>query len=208
MRHWKGSKSMSPEPRLIGPIISSMAAGIMFIIGRYVIPEDYQAARAVVIVIGGGMLLFAIFGWADWAAYRFNVHMRDGRRAWMGPLAHYEAIAREIRLMDRNQLRAFEHLGPIEVKGYIRNGSMFWALHTPTIDVPMSWVADYLESCILTWPEFKPTHGMPDSINRDYNQAFTKLMVASNMAKDSRGNLPAKWKMGINEVFEFFGMRD
>jgi hypothetical protein len=185
-----------------------MAAGIMFIIGRYVIPEDYQAARAVVILIGGGFLLFAIFGWADWVAFRFNVHMRDGRRAWMGPLEYYRDIAREVRLMDRNQLRAFEHLGPIEVKGYIRNGSMVYALHTPTIDVPMAWIADHLEANILTWPEFKPTHGMPDSINRDYVQAFTRLMVANNLADAPIGNRPARWKMGINEVFEFFGMRD
>ena len=126
----------------------------------------------------------------------------------MGPLEYYRDLAMEIRLMSPNQLRAFEHLGPIEIKGYIRNGTMVYTLHTPTADIPMAWVADHLEGLIIRWPELKPTHGMPDSINRDYVQAFNKLMVANNMAEAPIGNRPAKWKMGINDVFEFFGMRD
>lgn len=199
---------MSPEPRLIGPIISSMAAGICFVIGRYLIPEQYEAARAMMIVVGGALLLFAVFGWADWLAYRFNVHLRDGRRAWHGPLEYYRDIARDVRYMTRDQLRAFEHLGPIEIKAYIRNGTMVYTLHTPTHDLPMTWVADHLESLIIRWPELKPTHGMPDSIERDYTQAFNKLMVASQMAEAPIGNKPAKWRLGINDVFEFFGIRD
>jgi hypothetical protein len=200
---------MSQEPRLVGPIFGSMAALILFVVGRYVVPEQYQAARILLIGAGGVSLLFALFGWADWLVYRFNVHVKDGRLAWYGPWEYYRDTAREIRLMDPTQLRLFQHIGPLEVHGYFKNRSIYFVLHTSTINIPWTWIGDYLSRCGAQWPDLVPQYGTSGgSIERDYIQAFTREMVAAELASPPVGNRPATWKVPFSEVINLFGLGD
>lgn len=196
------------EPRLIGPIVGSLAAVVCFVIGRYLIPEHYAAARSLIILVGGLALLFALFGWADWFAYRFNVHMKAARMGWFGPQEYYRDLAREIRLMDRNQLRVFEHIGPLQVTGYLKGMTLYFALHTPTVDIPFTFIADYLDRCAAMYPDLVPQHGMPDSLRRNYVDALTRELVSSGLALPPKGNIPARWKVPFSEVVRLFGLDD
>lgn len=198
---------MSNEPRLVGPIVGSLVAFICFIVGRYLIPEQYQAARLLFIGFGGISLLFAIFGWADWLAYRFNAHLKMARMAWYGPWEYYRDTAREIRLMRRDQLRVFEHIGPLEVQGYFKNRSLYFALQTSTIQIPWTWIGDYLAKCEPIYPDLRPQHGTGgNSIERDYIQAFTREMIANDLADPPVGNRPATWRVPFSEVVDLFGL--
>ena len=197
---------MYPEPRLVGPIIGSFAAIVCFVIGRYVLPESWQSARLLFILLGGLCLLFAIFGWADWVAFRFNAHLKAARQAWYGPQEYYRDLAREIRLMSREQLRVFQHIGPLEVSGYLKGTTMYYSLHTPTINIPFTFVADYLDQCAPIYPDLRPQHGMPDTLRRDYVQAFTREVVANGLAEKPIGNQPAKWLLPYSEIINIFGL--
>jgi len=198
---------MLNEPRLVGPIIGSLVAFVCFVVGRYLIPEQYTAARIMLIGLGGISLLFAIFGWADWLAYRFNAHVKGARMAWFGPWEYYRDTAREIRLMSRDQLRIFEHIGPLEVVGYFKNRSLYFVLRTSTIDIPWTWIGDYLEKCGPIYPDLKPQHGTGgNSIERDYRQAFIREMVANDLADPPVGNRPATWRVPFSEIVDLFGL--
>jgi hypothetical protein len=189
------------EPRLVGPIVGSFLALVCFFIGRYLIPDEWQAARVFFILLGGLALLWAIFGWADWLAYRFNAHMVAAKQPGL-------AMAREINMMDRDKLRLFERIGPFESIGYLGHTGMRWMLYTPMVNIPYSWIPDYLERCERSYPKLIPQHGMPDSLQRDYVQAFTRLMVNNNMAESPVGNSPARWTVKIDEVYERLGLTD
>lgn len=203
------ARSMLNEPRLIGPMIGSLLAFGCFVLGRYIIPEQHPTARLLVIGLGGISLLFAIFGWADWLAYRFNDHLRHARMAWYGPWEYYRDTAREIRLMSRDQLRVFEHVGPLEVVGYFNNRSLYFALKTPTIQIPWTWVGAYLERCGPNYPDLVPQHGTSGgSIERDYIQAFTREMVANGLANPPVGSRPATWKVPFSVVVDTFGFEE
>ncbi len=190
---------MNPEPRLIGPIAGSFIALLCFFFGRYVIPEDWQSARVFFILVGGFALLWAIFGWADWVAFRFNVHLAATKQAWNGTAL---AIAREINLMDTPKLRVFERVGPIESIGYLSSTGMIHKLYTPMMNIPFTWIMDYLERCEKSYPAFIPQHGMPDSLQRDYVQAFTGQMINNGLAEKPIGNRPAKWILSLDQVYE------
>jgi hypothetical protein len=193
------------EPRLVGPIVGSFIALVCFFVGRYVIPDEYQTARVFFILVGGLALLWAVFGWADWLAYRFNAHLAETKKAFNAPML---AMAREINRMDRDKLRLFERVGPFESIGYLGNTGMRWTLHTPMVDIPYTWIADYLDRCESRYPAFIPQHGMPDSLQRDYVRAFTGLMVNNSMAEKSVGNRPAAWVVPIEEVYDRLGLSE
>ena len=194
-----------PEPRLVGPIVGSLVAVLCFVIGRYLVPDQYQAARSLIILFGGVALLFAVFGWADWLAYRVNAHLAAARRAWHGPTEYYRDLAREIRLMDPRQLGVFEHIGPLEVRGYLKGMSIYFALRTPTIDIPYTFIGEYLDQCGPLYPDLKSQHGIPDNRRRDYIAAFTREMVTNGLANPPVGNRPATWKIPFSEVVDLFG---
>lgn len=198
---------MLNEPRLVGPMVGSLVAFVCFVLGRYVIPEQHATARLLIIGFGGISLLFAMFGWADWLAYRFNSHLKGARMAWFGPWEYYRDTAREIRLMSRDQLRVFEHVGPLEVHGYFKNRSLYFTLETSTIAIPWTWIGAYLEKCAPMYPDLRPQHGTAGgSIERDYIQAFTREMVANGLADPPVGNRPAVWKVPFSEVVDLFGL--
>jgi hypothetical protein len=197
---------MYPEPRLVGPILGSFAAIVCFVIGRYILPEEWQAARVLFILLGGACLLFAIFGWADWLAYRFNAHLKATRQAWYGPQEYYRDLAHEIRLMTRDQLRVFQHIGPLEVSGYLKGTTMYYSLHTSMINIPWSFIVDYLDDCGPIYPDLRPQHGLSDSLRRDYIQAFTREVVANGLAEKPVGNQPAKWLLPYSEILDIFGL--
>ena len=197
---------MYPEPRLVGPIFGSLAAIVCFVIGRYILPEQYQAARVLFILLGGVCLLFAIFGWADWVAYRFNAHLKATRQAWYSPNKYLYDVAHEIRLMDDKRLRVFEHIGPLEVTGYLKGTTLYYSLHTSTVNIPWTFVADYLDDCGPIYPDLKPQHGMPDALRREYVQAFTREVVANGLAEKPVGNKPAKWLVPYSEILDIFGL--
>jgi hypothetical protein len=193
------------EPRLVGPIVGSFIALVCFFLGRYVFPEEWQSARVFFILVGGLALLWAVFGWADWLAFRFNYHLSAARQAWVAPTL---ALAREVNAMDRDKIRLFERIGPFESIGYIGNTGMRWMLYTPMGNIPYTWIADYLDKCEPAYPRFIPQHGMPDNLQRDYVRWFTGLMVQNNLAEKSVGNRPARWKIPIDQVYERLGLSD
>lgn len=196
---------MNPEPRLIGPIVGSFIALLCFFFGRYVIPEDWQNARVFFILVGGLALLWAIFGWGDWLAYRFNYHLAAAKQAWGGTAL---AIAREINLMDTPKLRVFERVGPLESIGYLSSTGMIHKLYTPVMNIPFSWIAGYMERCEKSYPALIPQHGMPDTLQRDYVQAFTGQMINTGLAEKPIGNKAARWMLPLPEVYEKLGLVD
>ena len=193
------------EPRLIGPIVGSFIALVCFFLGRYVFPEEWQVARVFFILVGGFALLWAVFGWADWLAFRFGYHLERFRQAWTAPML---AIAREINAMDRDKVRLFERIGPFESIGYIGSTGMRWMLYTPMGNIPYTWITDYLDKCTPTYPKFIPQHGMPDNLQRDYVRWFTGLMINNGMADKPAGNRPAKWSVPIDQVYDKLGLSE
>jgi hypothetical protein len=193
------------EPRLVGPIVGSFIALVCFFFGRYIIPEEWSEARVFFILVGGFALFWALFGWADWLAFRFGRHIGSVREAWNAPMLQ---MARYVSSMNRDQIRLFEQVGPFESIGYLGNTGMRWVLYTPVVNIPYTWIADYLEKCEPVYPKFIPQHGMPDSLQRDYVRAFTGLMVNNNMAEKPIGNRPARWAVPIEQVYERLGLRD
>lgn len=195
-----------PESRLTGPIFGSLVAVICFVIGKYLIPEQHAALRSLFILFGGVALLFALFGWLDWFVDRFTVHLKAARQAWYGPTEYYRDLAREIRLMNSRQLRIFEHIGPLEIRGYLKGKTVYYSFHTSTIDIPYTFIGEYLGKCGPIYPDLKTQHGIPDNLRRDYIAAFTREMVANGLADPPQGNRPAVWKVPFSEILDLFGM--
>ena len=81
-------------------------------------------------------------------------------------------------------------------------------LSTPTGDIPMGWVVDYLEKCEKRYPELIPQHGLPDNLERQYVSMFTSMVVYSGLAADAVGNLPARWLFPIETVYGKLGFAE
>lgn len=193
------------EPRLVGPIIGSLAAALCFWIGRYVIPEEYQVARVLFILVGGVCLFFALAGFLDWAIYKFGDHIRNVRESWYEPYIH---LSDNIAMMNPQQLSMLENVGPFRLTGRLVGGDMLFFLWTPGGDIPYDWVYKYLNSCQHIYPELIPQHGLPDSIKRDFIGRFTSLMVMNGFAEPSLGNQSAKWKVPLDFVYEKLRMKE
>ncbi len=110
--------------------------------------------------------------------------------------------------MDTPKLRVFERFGPLESIGYLRSTGMIHKLYSPMINIPFTWIADYLERCEKTYPAFIPQHGMPDSLQRDYVQAFTGQMINNGLAEKPIGNRAARWILPLDQVYEKLGLVD
>jgi hypothetical protein len=148
-------------------------------------------------MIGGVCLFFALAGFIDWAVFKFGGHVKMIREAWKSPQLDY---ARAVSSMNRDQLRVFEHTAVFESISYLGNTGRRDMLYTPTMNIPFTFVAEYLNDCASTYPYLKPQHGMPDALKRDYVQAFTRLMVANGLADKPLGNKPAKWLRPLSDV--------
>ncbi len=149
--------------------------------------------------------LWAFVTGGDWLINRGIIHLKAAKEAWRGPDL---TMASLIVSMDRDQLRLFERMGPFESIGYLGNTGMRWTLYTPMVNLPYTWIADYLERCEKSYPAFIPQHGMPDSLQRDYVQAFTGQMINNGLAEKPIGSRPAKWILPLDQVYEKLGLSE
>ena len=191
------------EPSLVTPIICSVIAAVAFSIAR--INGMPDGPRGFFVFIGVVFALFAFVTGGDWLINRGIVYLRSAREAYYAP---YTSFAREINAMSRDGLRALEAYTPLEGMGYLGTQGIRWVLHTSTVDIPYSFITDYLEDCEGRFPYFIPQHGMPDALRRDYVQAFTGLMVNQGHAEPPLGNRPAKWNKPLNEIGELLGITE
>jgi len=191
------------EPRLTSPVVASIIAAICFSLAyKARLPETW---KYLFILFGVLAALWAFVTGGDWLLYRFSVYLKSIRQAWFAPTL---TLASTIASMNRDQVRLFEHIGPFESIGYLNRDGMRWMLYTPLGNIPYTWVTDYLDDCIPHYPNLIPQHGKPGSLQRDYVQWFTNLMIQNSMAEKPAGNRPARWKVPIDQVYERLGLRD
>jgi hypothetical protein len=191
------------EPRLTSPVVASIIAAICFSLAHKArLPESW---KYLFILLGVLAALWAFVTGGDWLLHRFSIYLKSIRQAWHAPTL---ALANAVASMNRDQLRLFERVGPFESIGYIGSTGMRWMLYTPMGNIPYTWVTEYLEKCMSTYPNFTPQSGIPDSLQRDYIQWFTSLMVNNNMADKSLGNKPAKWSVPIEAVYDKLGLAE
>jgi hypothetical protein len=194
---------MIPEAKLTSPIIASIVAAICFTLAyKARLPEGW---RYLFIFFGVIAALWAFVTGADWLISRLVIYIKQMRQAWFSPTL---AIASTIASMNRDQLRLFERVGPFESIGYLGNTGMRWMLYTPMGEIPYSWITNYLDDCERSYPDLKPQHGMPDSLQRDYVRWFTGLMVNNGLADKPVGSRPARWQVPIELVYEKLGLRE
>ena len=191
------------EPRLTSPVIASIIAAICFSLAyKARLPESW---RYLFILFGVLAALWAFVTGGDWLLWRLSIYVKAIKQAWNAP--QLETL-RLCASMNRDQIRLYEHIGPFESIGYLGNIGMRWMLYTPMGEIPYSWVTDYLDKCEGKYPTLIPQHGMPDSLQRDYVQWFTGLMVNNNMAEKSAGNKAARWVVPMEAVYDKLGLTD
>jgi len=191
------------SPRLISPVIASIVAAVCFSIAyKARLPETW---KYLFILLGVLAALWAFVTGGDWLLYRFTVYLKSLRQAWYAPTL---SMASTIASMNRDQIRLFEHVGPFESIGYLGNKGMRWMLYTPPGNIPYTWVTEYLDDCLPHYPKLIPQFGMSDSLQRDYVQWFTNLMVNNGMAEKPAGSRGAIWKVPIDDVYERLGLKD
>jgi len=191
------------ESKLSSPVIASIIAAIFFTLAyKARLPESW---KYLFILFGVLAALWAFVTGGDWLISRLVFHIEKGKKAWNAPTLE---MALYVSSMNRDQIRLFEHIGPFESIGYLGNSGMRWMLYTPVMNIPYTWITEYLEKCELRYPTLIPQHGMPDNLQRDYVQAFTNLMVQNGMADKPMGNRPAIWKIPITEVYERLGLSE
>jgi len=195
------------EPKLTTPVVMSFIAGILFFIAYRINPSSntQEGIKLFISLIAALCALWAFVTGMDYLIHRGIIHVGSLREAWVAPTL---SLAREVNAMDRDKIRLFERIGPFESIGYISSGKMRWMLYTPMGNIPYTWVSDYLDKCAPVYPKLIPQHGMTDNLQRDYVRWFTGLMVNNNLAERPIGNLPAKWTVPIDQVYEKLGFSE
>lgn len=191
------------EPRLTSPVFASIIAAVCFSLAyKARLPDGWRY-----LFILGGVLaaLWAFVTGGDYLIHRGIIHLKSFKQAWNAPGLE---MARYVSSMNRDQIRLFEQVGPFESISYLGNTGMRHVLYTPPGNIPYTWVIDYLERCAPKYPTLIPQHGMPDSLQRDYVQWFTGLMVNNNMAEKSVGNKAARWVVPLEAVYDKLGLSD
>jgi len=105
------------------------------------------------------------------------------------------ALINDLHLTMRGRL--IEHNGDTDIT--------YCLVGVDGVDIPHSWLWDYLEQCQETYPEFIPERRFGDG-SRDlrFTKSFTKLMCNHGLAQPPVGNKPAAWNVPLSRVVELF----
>ena len=190
--------------RLLQPTATSLITSVLYVLGTQVFAERLPQVGILFVLMGGVMFLVSAFAWADVAGYLVERY----RKAWYSTHDTALQVSRELNRMDDKRLRVFEAIGPLEVRGYVNNKTLYFTLRTPTIDIPWTWVMEYVEKCADSYPYLVVQHGTPDNRERDYIQAFTRVCITNGLALRSHGNQPAKWLVPFKKVVDMFGLEE
>ena len=188
-------------PSLIVPVVLSLFAAIFLSLGYNMPPNS--VIRTLFVAIGVVLSGAALFTGADWLIWKLGDHIKRLRESWYAPVL---SLATAISIMNREQLALMGAVSPFRVEGRLSVNGVQWWLHTIQGDIPYGWISGYLEKCALSYPQFEPQHGYSDTLNRDYIQWFTGLMVSNNMAERSVGNRPARWTVPLDVVYQRLGL--
>lgn len=190
--------------RLLQPTATSLITSVLYVLGTQVFAERLPQVGVLFVLMGGVMFLVSAFAWADVAGYLVERY----RKAWYSTHDTALQVGRELNRMDDKRLRVFEAIGPLEVRGYVNNKTLYFTLRTPTIDIPWTWVMEYVEKCASSYPYLVAQHGTTDSRERDYIQSFTRVCVTNGLAARPNGNQPAKWLLPFKKIVDMFGLEE
>src|SRR3990170_3439133 len=130
------------------------------------------------------------------------------REAWYAPGLRYAEV---IASMNIKQLDLMEAGGVMRIRpGGKIEGRLHWLISTPELDLPLSWIYEYLDGCEESFPDFLPQHGLSDNLERHRRRAFTKMMTNSSwgIAEWAAGNQAAHWLLpNMAAVRDALGMQ-
>ena len=187
-----------PEPRLGPTVLASCVAAVCFAFA-YKVKDLPDFFRFLLILFGAIALIMALFTAADWLVWRFNLRLKELREAWYRPQIWLVEWA---GLLNDKQIDLINKIGPLNVTGKFTSLGVKWYIHADRFDLPLEWVGEYLEQCQATYPNLVPQHGMTDSMERDFVQAFTGLMVRQGYAEPAVGNQSAKWTVPLSTLYD------
>lgn len=188
------------------PVMSAIFSAFCWIVAMR-LPERLMFLRLMFQALG---LIFAVVtlvtGW-DYFFPRLIDYLARMREAWYAPGLHYAEV---IASMNIKQLELMEAGGVLKLRpGGKIEGRLHWLVATPELDLPLSWIYEYLALCEPLFPDLAPQHGLSDNVERHRRQAFTKLVCNPNwgIAEWSSGNRAANWLLpSMASVYDSLGM--
>jgi len=192
-------------PSLIVPAFTSLISALFLVFG-YKMPGD-GIVKTLFIAIGVVLAGIAFFTGMDWLIYKFSIHFKNLNEYWNAPKLHFAEI---IQMMNPKQLDLLEAGGVMRIRpGGKVEGRLHWLVATPELDLPLSWIYEYLDGCEESFPDFLPQHGLSDNLERHRRRAFTKMMTNSSwgIAEWAAGNQAAHWLLpNMGAVRDALGM--
>ena len=189
------------------PVMAAIVSAFCWVVALR-LPERFIFLRLMFQALG---LIFAVVtlvtGW-DYFFPRLIDYLARIREAWYAPGLRYAEV---IASMNIKQLDLMEAGGVMRIRpGGKVEGRLHWLVATPELDLPLSWIYEYLDGCEESFPDFLPQHGLSDNLERHRRRAFTKMMTNSSwgIAEWAAGNQAAHWLLpNMSAVRDALGMQ-
>lgn len=189
---------MYNDPRLLTPVVTALIAGVLLLTAwKAPLPYQLEWLRMYLWLFGLVFLAVALVTGVEYVVWRFSLI----RELWYSSRLD---MLHTIQKMTPDQISLALSMGVVLRYKAKLAGELVPMYTTPWgEDIPIQWIIDYLEECEKSYPKLRPINRNSDgSIERTYNEQFTRWMAAWGLITESAGNQPARWLVPLERVYE------